>query len=84
MTSPKTSSSTPGRPFHRAMRIASPALFLDDAEWIAPKGNATAVALDHTDHMLGAQQSRASSRRMHRMFSRSISPFAVSTPTAMS
>ncbi|BAR61599.1 hypothetical protein ACVIWV_003499 [Bradyrhizobium diazoefficiens] len=27
------------------------ALFTDDAEWIAPKGNATAVALDHTDHM---------------------------------
>ncbi|MHC2280428.1 ketosteroid isomerase-like protein [Bradyrhizobium diazoefficiens] len=32
-----------------AERIA--ALFTDDAEWIASKGNATAVVLDHTDHM---------------------------------
>lgn len=50
------------------MRIA--ALFTDDAEWIAPKGNATAVALDHTDHMIGAQAiARFIAQEMHRMFS---------------
>lgn len=32
------------------------AVFTPDAEWIAPKGNATAVALHHTDHMIGAEQ----------------------------
>lgn len=49
-------------------RIA--ALFTDDAEWIAPKGNATAVALDHTDHMIGATQiARFIAQEMHRMFS---------------
>ncbi len=49
-------------------RIA--ALFTDDAEWIAPKGNATAVALDHTDHMVGAEQiARFIAQEMHRMFS---------------
>jgi ketosteroid isomerase-like protein len=49
-------------------RIA--ALFTDDAEWIAPKGNATAVALDHTDHMVGAKQiARFIAQEMHRMFS---------------
>ncbi|MET4020785.1 ketosteroid isomerase-like protein [Bradyrhizobium sp. S3.2.12] len=63
-----------------AGRIA--ALFTDDAEWIAPKGNATAVALDHTDHMMGARAS--SRRRCTGCFPRSISPFAASTPTAMS
>jgi uncharacterized protein len=51
-----------------ATRIA--ALFTDDAEWIAPKGNATAVALDHTDHMIGAQAiARFIAQEMHRMFS---------------
>lgn len=30
--------------------------FADDAEWIAPKGNATAVALNYPDHMVGAEQ----------------------------
>jgi len=51
-----------------AERIA--ALFTEDAEWIAPKGNATAVALDHTDHMVGAQQiARFIAQEMHRMFS---------------
>jgi uncharacterized protein len=29
------------------------AFFVDDAEWIAPKANATAVALGVTDHMKG-------------------------------
>jgi len=36
-----------------AQRIA--AVFTPDAEWIAPRGNATAVALDHTSHMIGAE-----------------------------
>lgn len=46
------------------------AMFTDDAEWIAPKGNATAVALDHTDHMVGAQQiARFIAQEMHRLFS---------------
>ncbi|MEY9109666.1 ketosteroid isomerase-like protein [Bradyrhizobium yuanmingense] len=49
-------------------RIA--ALFTDDAEWIAPKANATAVALDHTDHMVGAHQiARFIAKEMHRLFS---------------
>lgn len=34
-------------------RIAE--VFADDAEWIAPRANATAVALGVTDHMKGAQ-----------------------------
>ncbi|WP_247381656.1 MULTISPECIES: nuclear transport factor 2 family protein [unclassified Bradyrhizobium] len=51
-----------------ADRIA--ALFTDDAEWIAPKGNATSVALDHADHMIGAQQiARFIAQKMHKMFS---------------
>lgn len=46
------------------------ALFTEDAEWIAPKGNATAIALDHTDHMVGAKQiARFIAQEMHRMFS---------------
>ncbi|OKO84668.1 nuclear transport factor 2 family protein [Bradyrhizobium sp. AS23.2] len=50
-----------------ADRIA--AVFTDDAEWIAPKGNATAVALDHTDHMVGARQiARFIAQEMHRLF----------------
>ncbi|HEX6958414.1 MAG TPA: nuclear transport factor 2 family protein [Ferrovibrio sp.] len=32
------------------------ACFAEDAEWIAPKGNATALALELTDHMKGPQQ----------------------------
>ncbi|MDH2404396.1 nuclear transport factor 2 family protein [Bradyrhizobium sp. SSUT18] len=55
-------------PSRDATRIA--ALFTDDAEWIAPKGNATAVALDHTDHMIGAQAIACFiAQEMHRMFS---------------
>ena len=51
-----------------ALRIA--ALFTDDAEWIAPKGNATAVALGHTDHMVGAGQiAHFIAQEMHKMFS---------------
>jgi ketosteroid isomerase-like protein len=30
------------------------AAFTDNAEWLAPKDNATGVALDFTDHMIGA------------------------------
>ena len=30
-------------------------VFADDAEWIAPKANATAIALGVTDHMKGAR-----------------------------
>jgi ketosteroid isomerase-like protein len=29
------------------------AAFTEDAEWLAPAGNATAVALNHTHHMIG-------------------------------
>ena len=36
-----------------AVRIA--ACFAPDAEWIAPRGNATAIALDCPDHMRGAE-----------------------------
>lgn len=51
-----------------AERIA--ALFTEDAEWIAPKGNATAVALDHTGHMVGARQiARFIAQEMHKLFS---------------
>lgn len=37
-----------------AARIA--ACFTPDAEWIAPPGNATAIALDYPHHMRGAEQ----------------------------
>ena len=48
-------------------RIA--ALFTEDAEWIAPAGNATAVALEHTDHMIGPNQiARFIASEMHRLF----------------
>ena len=46
------------------------ALFAPDAEWIAPARNATAIALDHTDHMIGADAiARFISTEMHRLFS---------------
>ncbi|MCD9104777.1 nuclear transport factor 2 family protein [Bradyrhizobium japonicum] len=70
MTSPKDIVLNAWKTFSSrdAGRIA--ALFTDDAEWIAPKGNATAVALDHTDHMVGAQAiARFIAQEMHRMFS---------------
>jgi uncharacterized protein len=35
-------------------RIA--AIFAKDAEWLAPQGNATAVALNSTSHMVGREQ----------------------------
>lgn len=36
---------------HDPARIA--ACFTPDAQWLAPEGNATAVALDYTHHMIG-------------------------------
>jgi ketosteroid isomerase-like protein len=51
-----------------ATRIA--ALFTEDAEWIAPAGNATAIALKHTDHMIGPNQiARFIASEMHQLFS---------------
>jgi uncharacterized protein len=51
-----------------ASQIAS--LFAPDAEWIAPARNATAVALAHTDHMIGPDQiARFIASEMHRLFS---------------
>jgi ketosteroid isomerase-like protein len=45
-------------------------LFTPDAEWIAPAGNATAAALEHTDHMVGPNQiARFIASEMHRLFS---------------
>jgi len=45
-------------------------LFTPDAEWIAPVGNATAVALGHTDHMIGSNQiAQFLASDMHRLFS---------------
>lgn len=38
---------------HDADQIS--AVFTDDAEWLAPSGNATAVALDAPSHMVGKQ-----------------------------
>jgi ketosteroid isomerase-like protein len=38
---------------HDADRIA--AVFTEDAEWLAPPGNATALALDGPSHMIGRQ-----------------------------
>lgn len=35
-------------------RIA--AMFAEDAEWLAPKGNATALAMPFTHHMIGREQ----------------------------
>jgi len=51
-----------------AARIA--AVFTPDAEWIAPAGNATAVALDHASHMIGADKiAHFIAIDMHRLFS---------------
>ena len=45
-------------------------LFTPDAEWIAPAGNATAVALKHTDHMIGPDQiAYFIASEMHHLFS---------------
>lgn len=51
-----------------AGQIAS--LFTADAEWIAPARNATAVALAHTNHMIGPDQiARFIASEVHRLFS---------------
>ena len=58
------------------------ALFTPDAEWIAPARNATAVALAHTDHMIGPDQiARFIASEMHRRSPESISRSAPSMPT---
>lgn len=45
-------------------------LFTPDAEWIAPAGNATAVALKHTDHMIGPDRiAYFIASEMHHLFS---------------
>lgn len=70
MTSPKDIVLNAWKTFSSrdATRIA--ALFTDDAEWIAQKGNATAVALDHADHMIGAPQiARFIAQEMHKLYS---------------
>lgn len=70
MTSPKDIVLNAWKTFSSrdATRIA--ALFTDDAEWVAPKGNATAVALDHADHMIGAPQiARFIAQEMHKLYS---------------
>ena len=56
MTSPKDIVLNAWKTFSSRDTNRIAALFTDDAEWIAPKGNATAVALDHTDHMVGAKE----------------------------
>lgn len=38
---------------HDLVRIGS--FFTEDAEWIAPPGNATAIAMNHTNHMVGRE-----------------------------
>ncbi|MCG2637693.1 MULTISPECIES: nuclear transport factor 2 family protein [Bradyrhizobium] len=70
MTSPKDIVLNAWKTFSSRDADRIVALFTEDAEWIAPKGNATAVALDHTDHMVGARQiARFIAGEMHRMFS---------------
>ena len=59
-------------------------LFASDAEWIAPAGNATAVALKHTDHMIGPDQiANFIASEMHHLFSNVTSRFAAYMPTAI-
>ncbi len=44
-------------------------VFTEDAEWMAPKGNATAVALAYTDHMVGREQiARFIAEEFHKLF----------------
>src|SRR5262249_3619848 len=60
---------TAGKPFKTRDVGQIAALFTPDAEWIAPAGNATAVALDHTHHMIGSDQiARFIACEMHRLF----------------
>ena len=64
-----------------AGQIAS--LFTADAEWIAPARNATAVALAHTNHMIGPDQiARFIASEVTACSPGSISRFAPSMPMA--
>lgn len=70
MTSPKAAVLNAWKTFSSRDTERIAALFTEDAEWIAPKGNATAIALGHTDHMVGARQiARFIAQEMHKMFS---------------
>lgn len=70
MTSPKDVVLNAWKTFSSRDTARIAALFTEDAEWIAPKGNATAIALGHTDHMVGAKQiARFIAQEMHKMFS---------------
>ncbi|WP_051581631.1 nuclear transport factor 2 family protein [Pseudonocardia acaciae] len=56
---------------HDAERIA--AFFTEDAEWLAPAGNATAAALDGPSHMIGRDAIvRFLSRDFSRLFVRDV------------
>ena len=53
-------------------RIA--AVFTVDAEWLAPKGNATALALSFTDHMIGRDVIvRFLAEEFHKLFVENVS-----------
>lgn len=70
MTSPKAAVLNAWKTFSSRDTERIAALFTEDAEWIAPKGNATAIALGHTDHMVGARQiARFIAQELHKMFS---------------
>lgn len=70
VTSPKAAVLNAWKTFSSRDTERIAALFTEDAEWIAPKGNATAIALGHTDHMVGARQiARFIAQEMHKMFS---------------
>lgn len=70
MTSPKDAVLNAWKTFSSRDTERIAALFTENAEWIAPKGNATAIALGHTDHMVGARQiARFIAQEMHKMFS---------------
>lgn len=50
------------------------ALFTEDAEWIAPAGNATALALEYTNHMIGRDAiARFIGREFHRLLTSDVS-----------
>lgn len=55
-----------------AQRIG--AVFTEDAQWIAPHGNATAIALNHTHHMIGREQiATFIAHEFHKLFVRDVS-----------
>ncbi|MFE4512920.1 nuclear transport factor 2 family protein [Kitasatospora sp. NPDC056783] len=56
---------------HDADRIS--AVFTEDAEWLAPAGNATAVALDCPSHMIGREAiTRFLAEDFGRLFARDV------------